>query len=444
MATYRVWNAAAGTPDGLTWDTAFLSLGSAFETVNAPGHTYLVHNTHIHNYGASATTLNAKGTLGSPSVIACVNKDAADAPSEGAMELCAASFSINNTGMFSGMSFQTGNASTVNINLSLGVGDGDRQHFSNCKFYLDTTASNAKLLLCGKMRARTILANCGFWFGNWGQYAVVSTGAAVALRCAYITGANPVSATNGYLPAGLSTPYGTSNSGEMTYIGMDLTSFGTSLDFGVTTGPMVCTGCTLPVDWGGSIPELSTPQAYVLIEGCRQGASLVNRFKNAAGNGQQVSTVYRNNGLSSGSSYSWQVVTGTSCNRLNAYQLPDFLIWNTTVNAPVTVTVPLALDSASAMVDGNASLVVSAVGDVPFSSTAPGGSATNMLGDFLLPGTTTLDASSETWTGTGGWANEQKRQLTTTITPNAVGWLRCTVSITTPSFTVYVDKPVIS
>ena len=112
-------------------------------------------------------------------------------------------------------------------------------------------------------------------------------------------------------------------------------------------------------------------------------------------------------------------------------------LWNPTANA--TVTVEMVLDSATALNND----------DVWIEIEYPNGT-TGALGDIdrtsraatILTTPSARTSSSVSWTGTGGFGNEQKIKIAETLASDQAGVLTIWVCLAKPSTTIYVDPKV--
>jgi len=100
-----------------------------------------------------------------------------------------------------------------------------------------------------------------------------------------------------------------------------------------------------------------------------------------------------------------------------------------------TFTVEGVLDSAVNLQDDELWMEL----DYPVNNTdGLGGRATSRVA-LPLDSPSDLSSSSGTWTGTGGFSNENKFKLSVTVTPGRAGPITTKIFLAKPSTTVYID-----
>lgn len=149
--------------------------------------------------------------------------------------------------------------------------------------------------------------------------------------------------------------------------------------------------------------------------------------------------IYRTSGASDGATnISWKMVTTGNATEFSEPLIsPPIVAW-VDATGSTTFTVHLNWDNATDLDNDEIWLEVEYLSA---SADTESDFFNNGMADILAtPAAQTT--STEGWTGTGGFTNENKQQLDVTVTVNRVGPVICRVHLAKPSVTVYVDPKV--
>lgn len=429
MATIRVRSTDGNdADDGTTWALAKATLTGA-AAIDAAGDTIVVSSVHAEST-AAAVSINLAGSLASPTRILSVD-DSADPP----------------TALLPGATITTTGASPITL-----PDNTSRYLFlEGLIFNCGTGASNANLTIQG----RTLAQGCSFFLLNTGSGSVIRLGLGhqEIIDCSFKFSAAgqgfyleadgpPRRITGGWIAAGganITTLVNTILAGgRAVFEGFDMSALSAALDMcSVTTTGVALEfrQCILPPSWSGSV-HTGFPGRGALFEmfSCWSGATeIIWRRKTETGAGRDETTLVRTGGgKHRGVGVSLKCDTNADAEYpLNTFDTPQFAAQVTAaqVGSPVTATVEILHDSATAMTDADIWLTVVGPEDEVNSD--------QVADVFATPANQA--SSSATWTTTG-MANPNKQKLTVTWTPAKAGVVLGTVSIAAPSKTVYVDN----
>ena len=176
---------------------------------------------------------------------------------------------------------------------------------------------------------------------------------------------------------------------------------------------------------------------YVLLRNC-DSADTINSFeyRNAYGTLTESGSIFAASGAEFNTAgVSWQVVTTAACNEFFPFTLPPLSVWNEVTSAQ-TATVEIVKDGATDLTDREIWLDIS----YPATASFPNYTAANDRNANPFTGSAVDQPNSATsWTGTGGFTNENKQTVDVAFTAAEVGLLRGRVSVAKASTTLYVD-----
>lgn len=149
--------------------------------------------------------------------------------------------------------------------------------------------------------------------------------------------------------------------------------------------------------------------------------------------------IYRDSGASDGAAnISWKMVSTANAREFSEpTKSPPIVAWVDSIGSK-TFTVHINRDNATDLDNDEIWLEIEyleASADVD--SALADDRITNILATPAAQAT-----STEAWTGTSGFTNENKQRLDVTVTVNRVGPIVARVCLATPSVTVYVDPKV--
>lgn len=133
---------------------------------------------------------------------------------------------------------------------------------------------------------------------------------------------------------------------------------------------------------------------------------------------------------------SWRMVSNANVREAFLPLVTDWMsVWNEAVGSPVTLTVEIVHDSATALTDAQVWLEVEYLGTA-------GSTRGTLLSDrrsSLVATAVNQPSDTTTWSGTSGFANENKQKLEVTFTPARVGFVNARVYLAAASKTIYVN-----
>lgn len=201
--------------------------------------------------------------------------------------------------------------------------------------------------------------------------------------------------------------------------------------------------CTLNSSVSITTGTIINPGFKVLAVGCDDttGNKLYRLFyQDYYGSIVDDDAIFRDDGAKDpdGNNISWKMVTtGNAKEFSESMESPPITAWVDSTGSK-TFTVHLDWDNATSIEDDEIWLDVEALED----SASPESTFSNDRTVDVLATPAAQTTSTEAWTGTGGFSNEQKRKLEVTRTINRVGPVICRVHLAKPSVTVYVDPKV--
>lgn len=150
--------------------------------------------------------------------------------------------------------------------------------------------------------------------------------------------------------------------------------------------------------------------------------------------------IYRDSGVSDGTAnISWKMVsTANAIEFSEPTKSPPIYAW-VDATGSTTFTVNLNWDSASDLQNDEVWLEIEFL-----EASADTGSA--FVDDRMADITATpvdQDNNAESWTGTGGFSNENQQEVSVTVTVNRVGPVIARVCLAKPSTTIYVDPKIV-
>jgi len=445
VADIAVWSGAGGAGNGSSWANAYTTLAAALAGAGT-GNTFWLRPDHAEVTNAQVT-LAFSTTVTAPTRVYCAGDTTTWPPTArgtgAAVATGAGAYNLNATGHVDcyGVAWQVGvgGGSTVIMQLPPTAGAFSFRA-ERCIFDVaaSTSGSNVRLGISSSSENAELidLVNCQFRFAHSGQHISTSsprvrwrngvggwTGVAVDVATA--------------TPTAFLRPAGA----DMELWGLDLSNLSSNalVDIsGTRTSRVLLAGCRLSSTHVRTTGSALRGGVIVDFHLCDDGAGQVFFARHEyAGVVEADTGIYRDGGAESGSGdvpWSLKAATSAGCSverplrvPLWPIQLPD--------DAGVTVTAELALDRSAAVDDDEAWIEV----DYPVASGHPLlATALDRLADPVTGTPAAQAASSETWTGTGGWSNPQKRTLGVAVTPGQEGPVRATAVLAVPSITAWL------
>lgn len=455
MATYYVSSVVGDNSDGLTWATAKTSVAAAL-ALAVDGDTILVDSAHSFNSGSANIIWNAAS--GASVAIISVNRNGSTTTGysawlAGATETVGAStfgFAIAQTGAQNlyifGMVFvpSTGNSSANIISVCVTAEAVNKNVvFESCTFSVVSTITTNPSLAFGNtsgsahVMSNITLRNCTINTKN------ATTGAGIGLRNAKIMFSN---LTVGYAGANKAAFLFDSFTGcvpSVDVLDSDLSGYeksgGAYIDLAnFRGGDIRFVNCKL-----SGTPSLTSGTwqtnavSITLINTDSADTKTVFDFRNRLGTILAATSIYADDGAEMGGvNVGWQIVTTADCDEFEPFITPWINRWGNSTSAQ-TQTIEFVHDSATAMHDRNIWAEFERVSDAGF----PLGTLLSVRNALPFDGSSSnWAAGAATWTGTGGFSNENKQKLSSgSITPAEKSLLRARVFVGVASKTLYLD-----
>jgi hypothetical protein len=333
---------------------------------------------------------------------------------------------------FYGLNFNCGTgASAADLNLNNGVG---QVVYERCNIAVGSTNAGSDLLANNAVGSLTILKDCSTSVGH-ANTAFQIGGASAIFK---IMGGQMLSANPNPLLEAL-------GSGGSWYLeGFDCSSLPNTFNFinssNQRTNKISIRNCKLPDSWTGVINADAAGALGVVGELMNSDDSDTNyrlRVEQTFGRVFHETTIVKTGGATDGvTPISWQVSSNPKSQWIDRFvETPEIVRWNTTVASPITCTIDIIHDSATALTNRQVWMEVQYLGTSGrplslFASTYP---------PFNAPSTAQA-ASGASWGGS--MTNPNPQLLSTVITAQEAGFIHAKVMLAASSKAIYVD-PVI-
>lgn len=435
MAIYYVDNQnATSTSPFSTWATAARFISSIAQ-VDAAGDTVYVAARHAETT-ATATTWTWAGTSTAPTRIICADHTSGNPPTR-----TSTGASVSTTGAVNliacaqassfycyGINFSIGTASTAaDLTLMTAVG---KAIYERCRFRLGAQNSGSDLFLNTGVGAIVKLIEC--------TYEVPHANTALACNQVgniFIEGGKTLSTTpNPFLESG-------ANNTRFFISGLDCSSLINSFNFinGTLNSRFVkIRNCNLPDSWTGNVfAQATVPEGseFELMNSDSADTNYRLSIQQPFGTIVHETTNVKTGGATDGTTpISWEVSSNTQPAWNHQYvESPEIVRWVTTVGSAVNVGVDILHDSTVAMSNRDIWVEIQylglsgrPLGFFATSATTYAGASTNYV------------ASGATW-DTTGLTNPNKQLISTSFTPQEVGFIHGVIKVAIPSRTVYID-----
>lgn len=422
--------------NGSTWALAKASIAGA-AAIESAGDDIYVSQAHAESF-ASAITLTLVGSLTSPVKVIGAS-DAAEPPT--AVSTAPTVTSTGNNGItidgnvyVYGINFFGGsgaNSTQIIVNNS---SDNYRQVYENCTFQIPATGASARIV--GATSSDIVWRNCSVKFGNVAQL--------LSFRHLHWNGGGILSGSSAITLLSQQPGAAAAARRLMLLENLDLSAGATAMNiFEVGTASQRCVirNCKLPGSWSGAVATAANFAAWRPVDrfsmyNCDSGDTNYKLWiMTAFGSIRDETTLVRTGGASDGTTaLSWKMVSGAEAKwPSNDLVTDEIVIWNDTTGSPLTATIEILHDSATALTDREIWLECNYLGDASF---PVGTLVTDRAADILA---TAADqaASTETWTTTG-MSDPNTQKLSVTFTPEQKGYISVTVHLAKASATVYV------
>jgi len=438
VSTYLVWSGATGGTNTGTeaagWDNAFLAFNSALAAATVDGDVIKIHKTHDDNQSLAVTY-----TLLANINIFCVDKDAGDALSTGAVLGSISGPGVNvsitgsKTAYFNGVTTDPG-IGTGNGDTSIGAADNAVYTFENSTFRQNNNSNTDLNLGFSHVGAnsRLIFRKCSFYCPHLGN--VIALRNKIIFEDCSLSGV-PLAEMFQVTEA----------TGNVTFIGCDLSLGGTTLfNTGNNGGYAIINviNCKLPT--GTTL--MSTPASIAAAAHCEayfyncSAGDIHYNFYHFNGLGETVafSTIFANDGASydGQSRVSWKISTTANCSFFTPYVSPWIDAYHSGM-APISPTLE-CVRSGSAVPYKNSEVW----SDISVQATA-GSTQSTIYSDRCVvavdPTTVHADQSTGALTSSGWYGQDPTSaymklgidagSTPTTVTPQRIGHVRMRICV---------------
>lgn len=439
----------ASGDNGSTWalanDTIKNSMVTGSGPTRAAGDRVWVSDNHA-EVSAAQQDVNVPGTLASPCQILC-GDDAAEPPTALATTATfgttgANGFTFQGSFYWYGGTFNIGTGgSTSSIGFSVGS-TSDWQVWDTVDFIITSSATPAFIGIGGSSSAftaksRIVWKNCDVKFNAAQQTINVYQHDWRWMGGSVLSG--------GTSPNVLVTIGSLGRTGDIWIEDVDLSNCSAGVHIfaapvAVSKGWVV--NCKLPTSWSGSlVTGTKVPGFRAVMMNCDAAAGDTNYkywLDDYAGTVRDSSAIYRS---ASDGTTSLSYKMDTSVNGGADCEFPTIVLetewmateWNDTTGSSKTVTVEIVHDSATNLKDDEVWVEVRYMG----TSTQTLGTVVTDAKATILTTAADQDASSVTWTGTGGFGNVNKQKLVVSFTPQEKGPFQFRVCLAKPSKVIY-------
>lgn len=345
-----------------------------------------------------------------------------------------------NGAVICGVQFIAGIRSTAIVYIENGYGTQSYIFFKDCSFVLGTTSTSTTGTNTSTNTVHTYsiyakYVNCTFKLTHANHsYTISSDGIGNFINCTFDTSA----AVPTLLFSVMSRPTTTFTNCDFsamtgtTFYPTNSTYYYASFVYKNCKFPTNAISTTTALGYGYAgrnvYNYLTSPDIYNFARTSPQGTTSTN------------TTYYRSGGATDGTTpICWAMYNTnsyTNYGEMAAVQSPEIIQWNTATGSPLTVTLQLLRNSATALTDKNFWIEVQYQG-----------TASSIVGSYLTTknsaasAANNLSTSSETWTTTG-MANPNKQYVTATFTPQSAGYIVVTAYFAVSGSTVYIDPKI--
>lgn len=454
MATYYVSSVSGDNTDGSTWAKAFTSLTSCLAAATGVG-PHLIYIDSAHSVtGAGAVTIDA--ATGSAQIVTIsVNRNGSTTTGHagwlaGATEASpnAASLTVGSANRsqflwFYGVTFSTNSGSSNSNDLNIATGSintNSRFEFVNCKLKVLGTGATAQLQF-GPSSSYSgmntvILRNTELTTKN------AATSPAIVFRCATVDCYNITHVHAGGTKApSLFSFSAASNETKLRIFDSDLSGFsGATAYFDFTNfaiGMLYLVNCKLSGTPALTTGSFSAGNASLTVLNSDSGDTHnVYSYYTIAGTLTIDNSIYRDNGARfDGAGVSWKVVTTAACDEYTNFVVPFVKRWHDGTSS-VAIGMEMIFDNATDLTDRQCWVDFETLENASFPLSTL---TTTRCATQFDSGGANLSASTEAWTGAGGFTNSKKRYVSITGNPAEKSMLLAKMTFAVASRTFYVD-----
>lgn len=425
--------------DGSTWALAKATLAAALTAAGAGGTVY-VDNAHAETQGSSIT-LTSPGTSASPTLVLCASRASGAPPTTlattGTVSATVGNITFGGVAYCYGLTFTTSQASSVNIQFNAtGV---LYWRLEACSLRNHGTGTTCNILF-GKVADSNANAHLIELVNTVVSFST-ATNKGIQVGGARLRWMKTASAVLGTLPTTLFISNSTGGSPVVDVMGVDLSALGSGKNLvsaaGTNKDEFYFTDCKL----GSSVAITTgsiTGQGGVSVDviNCDSGDTQYrNERYRYQGTETTETTIVRSGGATDGTtSVSRKMVSSANANFCSPLDSEWMLIWNTALGSALTLAIPVVTDNVT-LTDAEAWIEVEGLSTSGFPL---GGFASDRAADILATAANQTTDGTSSWTTTG-LATPVKQVLSTTITPQEIGFIRARVCLAKASTTMYFD-----
>jgi hypothetical protein len=436
-----------GSPPSVTWwngdQATYATVAGALAAATGVG-PHVIYVSHTHEASINASITYNAATENAEIALLSVNRStglravgAAESTAANGQLITVISAARNQYLYWYGFTFTTNSDISTNAIRLIGSSSHYSLTMESCTFTLPGTGSSNYLVLghdAATSVPNLVLINC-----HLNSKVSTANGATIG----QIANTTLIGFTHAYAGATKSTSfmvYSNQFHGNIHIIDSDLSGFNAGSYFNVANRRFPITFRNTKLH---ATPDITTgtflPQEQVRIYRVNSDSADTIGFmgiNDRAGVLTRDLGVYANSGYTHFSvNQSFKLVTTSNCNEHRPFISQWFGI-PSDATSTVNVDVHIDHDSATNLHDRDIWLEVEYVSSASFPL---GTLATGRNADPFVGNGTDWAASSETWTGTGGFGNENKQRIRVTITPAEKSLVRGRLFVTAASKTLYID-----
>jgi hypothetical protein len=454
MATYYVSSVAGDNGAGTTWATAKTSVAAGLALATSTGDIVYVDSAHSFTASAASIAWNV-ATSGIAVSIISVDRNGSTTTGHNGWLAGAAETVDSGDYSFAAVNTTNGTMFVYGLTITQTAGSGNNKKFFLCSVggigtltMQSCTLTNHGTSIVADFQLGTgpssnrsnlvVLKDCLLNLKNASASsspAILFTGGRAELYGTTIgySGANK--------PLRLFGP-NTSGSGELVIADCDLSGYNTSggalFDVGGSNTETILRNVKISATPAITVGTPTLHQGSITMINVDSGdTKTVFQYRNMYGTVTSGLSIYKSasGATFAGSGVSWGVVTTSSCTESSPFICP-WLMSYSSATAEITVGLRIVHDSATAMHDRNLWSEVEYVS----SSTFPQGTLAGTRNAQPFDGSTSnWTADSDSWEGTGGFANANKQKVNAVVTPGEGSLIRGRLIVGATSKTLYLD-----
>lgn len=438
MADLYVSASGSATAPYDTWARAANDIATAYNAAS-DGDRIFVDYTFVQTSSVNLNINFPVGTEGTP--ISMISADPASGEPPSTLT-AGAEFNTSNSSAIlcagdayvRGVSFYPAKSISANADLTLGVSTSPcKMTFEDCYFEMPNGSTADLFLSTSTASAPSNLSfkNCTIKFSNAGSQC--ETYCRVFMEGCSLD-------SSGAATTSLFFPRSDRAMATLEAVGCDfsqMSSSGAIVDYGPSggRGTTKFVGCKFPSGFTGNFVASSQRTCRDSMYECMFGTvRQMLWIADFAGSIKEDTGIYRSGGASDGNDpISWKIESNGNCSEYVSPLYTDWIAVPVFATGSKTFTAHVVLDSATALQDDEIWLEVDYLG----TSSSRETTRANDKRASITTAPTDQASSSETWVGTGGFANVTKQQLSVTATLAEAGIAYVRIGLGIQSTTVY-------